>query len=266
MAETQQEGTLLERSAARAEPQDRTRREQWWAVPPVDWRGLILWLLAYVVMTALAIGVGLLIVRELAGVRSFDDQVSNWLQRRRTDTWDNVTWCGSIIADAYVKIPATLVLCAFFVWRWRRWTEPTLLAGALILEVAVFTTASVVVDRGRPHIPQLDPVPPTGSFPSGHSAAAAAFYGAIAIIVFWHTRRRLARAVAVAAAVLVPLLVAASRVYRGMHHLSDVVAGLVIGLVSLAVTWFVVRNGPAARRPERFERARPINPDREAAR
>ena len=35
--------------------------------------------------------------------------------------------------------------------------------------------------------------------------------------------------------------------YRGMHHLSDVVVGLLIGAISLWVTWLVVRNGPAAR-------------------
>ena len=136
---------------------------------------------------------------------------------------------------------------ALFLWRWRRWTEPALLAGALILEVGVFTTSSFIVDRARPSISHLDPIPPTGSFPSGHSAAAVAFYGAIAIIVCWHTRHRLARAVAIAAALVVPLVVATSRMYRGMHHLSDVVVGLAIGAVALWVTWLVVRDGPAAR-------------------
>jgi undecaprenyl-diphosphatase len=152
-----------------------------------------------------------------------------------------------MIADAYVKIPATIVLSVFFLWRWRRWTEPALLIGALVLEVAVFLTSSVVVDRARPPISRLDPVPPTGSFPSGHAAAAVAFYGAIAIVVFWHTRSRVGRTVAVAAAVLIPLAVAASRMYRGMHNLSDVVVGLLVGILSLAVTWLVVRRGPAMR-------------------
>ena len=221
--------------------------DRWWRAPPVDKRGLMTWVASYVIMTAIAIAVGLLIVHELAGVRTFDDEVARWLQRRRTDTWDSVTWFGSIIADAYVKIPATLVLCGFFVWRWRRWTEPALLAGALVLEVGVFTTSSFVVDRRRPPIPHLDPIPPTGSFPSGHSAAAVAFYGAIAIIVCWHTRHLLARALAATVAMVVPLFVAVSRTYRGMHHVSDVVVGLVIGIASLVITWLVVRSGPAAR-------------------
>ena len=91
----------------------------------------------------------------------------------------------------------------------------------------MFVTASFVVDRGRPPISQLDSIPPTSSYPSGHTAAAVAFYGAIAIIVFWHTRNRVARGVAFAAAILLPLIVGGSRMYRGMHHLSDVVVGAI---------------------------------------
>ncbi|MET0921302.1 MAG: phosphatase PAP2 family protein [Acidimicrobiia bacterium] len=220
---------------------------RWWMVPPVDRRGLIVWIAAYVAMTAVATAVGLLVVHELGGVRSLDVDVARWLARRRSDAWDSLTWGGSIVADAYVKIPATLVLCALFLWRWRRWTEVALLAGALILEVAVFTTTAMIVDRPRPPIPHLDPVPPTGAFPSGHSAAAVAFYGAIAIIVWWHTHRRLMRAIATTVAVLMPLVVAASRMYRGMHSLTDVVIGMVIGAISLWATWLVTRDGPAAR-------------------
>ncbi len=35
--------------------------------------------------------------------------------------------------------------------------------------------------------------------------------------------------------------------YRGMHNLSDVVVGLLVGIVSLWLTWMVVRRGPAMR-------------------
>jgi undecaprenyl-diphosphatase len=247
MADTLHQPTRPELRLVDGSRLERDERRPWYRVPPVDRRGLTVWVLAYVVMTALAIGAGALVVHELGGVRSVDLDVARWFERHRTDTWDAVTWCGSMIADAYVKIPATILLGAWFVWRWRRWTEAALLVGSLVLEVAVFTTASVVIDRPRPPIAHLDPVPPTGAFPSGHSAAAVAFYGTIAIVVWWHSRNRFGRAVAIAAAFVVPLVVATSRMYRGMHSLSDVVVGLVIGAVSLWITWFVVRRGPASR-------------------
>src|SRR5215204_6200897 len=146
-----------------SDPSARIERDgsrPWWRTPPVDQRGLVLWTVALVVMTALVAGLGLLVVHELGGVRAFDDDVARWLARHRTDTWDHVTFVGSFIADADVKIPATVVLCGLFLWRWRRWTEAALLAGALMLEASVFVLSSFAVDRPRPPIAHLDSIPP----------------------------------------------------------------------------------------------------------
>ena len=99
--------------------------------PPVSRRGLVVWFGAYVVMTGAAILVGFLIVDHLGGVRDLDTRVAHWLGDRRTATWNDLTWVGSGVAEAVVKITATIVLSLVFIWRWRRWSEPTLLAGAL---------------------------------------------------------------------------------------------------------------------------------------
>ncbi len=159
--------------------------------PPVDRRGLVLWVATFVVMTVLVAAIGLLLTHELGGVRSFDDRVALAGAAPHRHVGPRHVESGSFIADANVKIPATAILCGLFLWRWRRWTEPALLGGALVLEVGIFSLSSFVVDRPRPPIAHLDPIPPTGAFPSGHSAAAVAFYGAIAIIVCWHTRNRI---------------------------------------------------------------------------
>ncbi len=211
---------------------------------PVTRNGLVAVVAAYVVLSGVAIVVGFLIVDHLGAVRDLDTRVSHWLGARRTATWNDVTWVGSGIADIVVKVPAAAALVAFFFWRWRRWHEATLLAGALALEAAVFVTASLVVGRGRPPIPQLDTIPLTSSYPSGHTGAAVAFYGAIAIVVFWHTRRAAARYLAVTVAIVLVAGVGASRMYRGMHHLSDVVVGILVGAASLLVIYLVVERPP----------------------
>ncbi len=219
-----------------------TARRDWSGLKqsPFVQHGVLLYVLAYVVFTAIAVGVGLLIVHELGGLRAFDDDVARWFAGHRTATWTDVSWVGSGLAEATVKIAITAIVSACFLWFWRRWNEVVLLVGALILEVGVFTTTSFIVDRPRPPVTHLDSIPPTSSFPSGHVAAAVAFYGAIAIIVCWHTRHRWARGIAFAAVVLLPPIVGASRMYRGMHHLSDVLAGAVIGAASLYVMSRVV--------------------------
>ena len=213
--------------------------------PPVTAKGLGFWVGAIVIMIAISTCLGLLIVHALAGsVGEFDLRVARWFVRQRTPTWDDLSWLGSGSAEAVVKISATIVLGAFFVWRWRRWNEFALLAGSLVFEVTVFTATSFLVDRDRPPVPHLDTVPPTGSFPSGHTAAAVAFYGALAIIVWWHVRSPAVRGFALAVALVMPPIVATSRMYRGMHNLSDVAVGAVIGAIALWVTYRVVRVEP----------------------
>ena len=70
--------TLREPSRADHPPADRAapQARRWWRVAPVDRRGLVVWVVAYVVMTALAIGAGYLLMHELGAVRSFDDRVA----------------------------------------------------------------------------------------------------------------------------------------------------------------------------------------------
>jgi membrane-associated phospholipid phosphatase len=67
-------------------------------------------------------------------------------------------------------------------------------------------------------------------------------YAAMAVVVFWHTRKTWIRAVAVIATILVPTAVALARMYRGMHHLTDVLGGAMIGAMCVVfVTWLLRR-------------------------
>lgn len=93
----------------------------------------------------------------------------------------------------------------------------------------------------RPGIPHL--VPATGwAFPSGHAQTAAVFWAGLAL------ERRWRRAWPLAALAVVG--VAASRVYLGVHYPVDVVCGVAIGLVTVAVAGWLVRHPPAWRVPD----------------
>ncbi len=90
-----------------------------------------------------------------------------------------------------------------------------------------------LVDRERP---EVDPL--TGfagsSFPSGHTASAAACWAAIALVLGRHRSRR-TRAVLTGCAAAIAILVAASRALLGVHWFTDVLAGLALGW-----GWFTV--------------------------
>jgi membrane-associated phospholipid phosphatase len=191
-------------------------------------------------------------MRDSALVRT-DVELAEELAARRTPTWNSLTWWGSMLAETGVKIVVTAVLCLVLLKVFERWFESAFVAVTLIVEATVFLAVTLIVGRNRPNVVRLDGSPIGSSFPSGHTAAAVA-YAAIAMVVFWHTRKRLPRVVIVLMCVAVPLIVGFSRMYRGMHHLTDTVAGILLGLASLAVTWAVFTGAVPARR----EVARPL--------
>jgi membrane-associated phospholipid phosphatase len=121
-----------------------------------------------------------------------------------------------------------------------RWRESMFLAAALIGEVTIFVSITLLIDRKRPAVAHLDGAPPTSSFPSGHVAAAIALYGSLAIIAVRVSSRAWLRVLAVIAAVALPACVGVARLYRGMHFLTDVIGGAVLGVVWLTIVFVVV--------------------------
>ncbi len=85
----------------------------------------------------------------------------------------------------------------------------------------------------------------TWSFPSGHALAATVFYGLLCALAMERMPRQPARNPAlVAAAAGVVVLVAFSRLYLGVHYLSDAVAGIAGGL-ALVSALLLARPAPA---------------------
>jgi undecaprenyl-diphosphatase len=203
------------------------------------WSDVGLFVASYLALVAVWFAVGELLVRTPA-ITSRDQSVADWFVEQRTSTLDPWSEIASGLADTLVKVVATAVL-AFGMWlAWRRWREALMMVLPLALEASVFITVTYLVGRPRPDVVRLEESPVGSSFPSGHVAAAAA-YGALVVVVFWHTRHRWARALVLVAIALIPVLVAVGRLYRGMHFLSDVVAGVLLGLASIAVSWWIIR-------------------------
>ena len=231
--------------------------------PPLTARLLGSYALIYLMLTAVVTGLGLLIVDGLDGTElsRIDQRVADWFVEQRTDAWDTWTEVGSAFSDTLTVVIAATVVCLTTLAARRRWHETVLIAGALVLEAAVFTTAAKFVGRDRPDVEQLDVSPPTASFPSGHEGAAVAFYVGLAVITFWQTRHWLARSLVVLLAVAIPVVVGLSRMYRGMHFLTDVVAGALLGSIAVVVTYQVVRLGTEHLAKRRADGDRRIPPD-----
>ena len=111
----------------------------------------------------------------------------------------------------------------------------------------------LLIDRDRPEIAQLSDSAGS-SFPSGHTAASAACWAAI-VLVLARRRSGRVRVIAAAVAVFLAVTVATTRVLLGVHWVSDVAAGLLVGWGWWLVTTVVfggrtLRLGAAAARDD----------------
>jgi membrane-associated phospholipid phosphatase len=181
---------------------------------------------------------GLLVVHVLAKgtIGRADVAVDRDLAGHRFGTGNAVTAVLTAMASTPVIIALTALVAVAFRLAYHRWRESVYLAGCVAGETLIFLLTTLLVDRNRPPVAHLDVAPPTSDFPSGHTAAAVCCYGAIAAVLLLRYRRPLLRGAAVAAAVLLPLLVGASRLYRGMHFPTDVLAGLLLGTSWLSMS------------------------------
>jgi membrane-associated phospholipid phosphatase len=209
--------------------------------------------LIYMAMTAVWLGFGFLLTHPLKNsfiVRN-DQSVSEWFVRHRTTRLNSLSFAGSMLSDTVAKISVTAIIAILFLIIWKRWLEPLTVVVPTILEAMCFITVTWIIGRPRPDVPHLDTSPVGSSYPSGHTGAAAAYF-AIVVVIFWHTRRAWIRALVATVAVIIPIIVGLARIYRGMHFLTDVIFGALLGATSVIASIIVIR-----RAAERYGQADP---------
>jgi membrane-associated phospholipid phosphatase len=241
------ESPSLVRRHGEAQPADeRPRLRDTWLIGKREAATL---LAIYAVFTGAWFTVGWVLTRPLkdSAVVHNDQSVSEWFVTRRTPRLDSLSYIGSMMSDTFVKIIVTAVVSGAMLVVWKRWLEPLMVVVPLALEALTFVTVTKLVGRPRPDVPKLDSSPIGSSYPSGH-VAAAVVYSAIIIVVFWHTRRRWVRAVAVVLGGIVPICVALARLYRGMHFLTDVIFGGLLGGAWVIASFVVIRRAELRRR------------------
>jgi len=190
-----------------------------------------------VVLWLLFSGLGTLIATYWAPSRfgQADGDVVEYLESVRTPTGETVSLGMVLLADTVTVVVLAILIVTGLYLALRRWAEPLFLAACVTGETLIFTATTAVVEVQRPPVPHLDVSPPTAGFPPGHIAAAICLYGGVALLGGVLVRRRAYRRLLWTVAVVVPLLVAAGRLYRGMHFPSDVVASAILGVLWL--TW-----------------------------
>ena len=203
-------------------------------------------LLGLLVVVALAVGFTEVLedVLEGDGIAGIDQPVTRWLAAHRelwlTAALRAITLAGGSLFLAALAFPISVAAS----FRCRSWRPMVLaLVGGGVVPLVLFT-AKALVGRKRPPLP-LALIDADGySFPSGHATGTAA----ITVISAWMLTRWLilwwtGRVMVWTTAIGSTFLIGFSRVYLGVHYVSDVLSGWMLGMawagtVMLVGTWW----------------------------
>ena len=130
--------------------------------------------------------------------------------------------------DFWPMIAFTVVTAALLFARNHRraagWT-----VGVMTTTVLAYTALKPVIERKRPVFDNPVTILKSFSFPSGHACTIASAAGVAIVLALMLVRRRELRRVVIVAAIAVAFLVGADRILLGVHNLSDVVGGWLLG-------------------------------------
>ncbi len=137
-----------------------------------------------------------------------------------------VTMAGAPVPLALIILAACVALAMK-----RRWPLLVYLLVTSVVGALLVVQLKIYFARARPDLAEAIRQAHGYSFPSGHAMGAMVVAGALAYLGYRAFASARARAAAVAAATTFVLAVALSRVYLGVHWISDVAAGMSAGLV-----------------------------------
>ncbi|MGZ8458438.1 MAG: phosphatase PAP2 family protein [Gemmatirosa sp.] len=178
----------------------------------------------------LGVGFAWIAHRVRAGsTQAFDEGVLRWVAAHR------IGWLESAMLELTFLGTGTVVVtiagvAALFLALTRQRTAAALLLWSTIGAILLNNVLKAAFVRPRPELFTWGTHVRTTSFPSGHAMSAAAIYGTVAFLAARLARTRRARLAIHAVAALIIVVVAASRVYLGVHYPTDVAAGLLVGL------------------------------------
>jgi membrane-associated phospholipid phosphatase len=189
------------------------------------------------------IGLGLLITKVLEHSWPFtvEDGINRGFAAHRTDPGNLITMIGSFVGSTPCIVAVTAIVAFILLKTMHSWREPLFLCAAVSAQALVFLFTTLAIDRQRPAVHHLDNSPPTSSFPSGHTSATTALYCGLALVLALHVRHTWAKALCWLLVVF-PLYVAVSRLYRGMHHPSDVTASFLNAAVCITIMAMAILN------------------------
>ena len=200
-----------------------------------------------VLALSLAVGLGVIAVASVSlgklvedvthgdGLALIDHPVARFVAAHRTPALTSAMGAVSAVAAPAAMAGIALAAGVLLAIARRSWA-PVLELGVTVVGIVGLTVVfKAALGHARPPLAQAVAAADGYGFPSGHAAAAAAVCGAAAWLCSVRMRSWRGRVAVWAAAAMLAALVGISRVYLGVHWVSDVVGGWLFGTLWMAI-------------------------------
>jgi undecaprenyl-diphosphatase len=169
-----------------------------------------------------------------------DHTIPHWFAAQRTATLNHWSLIASDLGATQDILIVSVAACVVFIAITRHWRPVIFLAVVMFGELGAFLTTAAIVKRPRPDVHNLDTHLPTSAFPSGHVAATTCLYVGLAILVIGHARGWW-RYLFLIPAIVMPVMIAMARMYRGEHHPTDILASVLFAALWLTATMMLIK-------------------------
>jgi membrane-associated phospholipid phosphatase len=193
----------------------------------------------------------------LAGALGTDQRLADWLYARATDPLTDFVE-GVTLLGNFVTLLAVTLVAATILWRRKARIDAAFVVVALAGAQLLSNGLKLVFQRERPFFPDPLATASSYSFPSGHAVVSLAVYGAIALVLARHLSSPMPRAILFGGVAVLVLAIGFSRLYLGVHFLSDILAGYAVGIGWLSLLYAVAlfHDVRAGRQYERWPRTK----------
>ncbi len=168
-------------------------------------------------------------------LKRVDSDVHSWARDQRSSSstlfFVAFTQLGSPVGLGIIVLIVAGILAVRGRYRWAGYLLFTTTVGALII-----VQLKVFFSRARPDLAAAIRSAHGFSFPSGHAMGTTIVFGALAYLILRSQQPWKWRAAGLSAATCVIVAVSLSRVYLGVHWISDIGAGISAGLLWVLVT------------------------------
>lgn len=215
-----------------------------------DMRSLIFWEVALGIILSVSLMLIFLSVTSAVlnnQTRSFDTTVSQVIFSQHQPWLTNLMIYISLLGEQFIILLALIVIV--FITSKKHQKESIVFSTLLIIGLIATSLLKTGFKVPRPEGFALINES-SYSFPSGHALNAFLFYGALAYFAYHFTKSKKLSAIALVGFLMIVFLIGLSRIYLGVHHPSDVVAGYIFGfwllvtviLIDKTITYFKLIN------------------------